>query len=75
MDQIRFAIAKHDERIEELRSLTMEERGQLIVLACRAAARIEQDRELSGLEPVQPAPWPRSTFEFLCKHTRNVTDE
>ena len=61
-----------DERIDALRSLTLEQRGRLIMQACRAAARIEQGRRLSDLAPSQPAPWPQSTLEFLRSHARRV---
>jgi hypothetical protein len=59
------------EEIARLRSLTIEERGEMILSACRAAALIEQGRIESGLGRSQPMPWPPSTFAFLKKHAPN----
>jgi len=64
-------IAKLDEQIESFRSLSLEERGQLIIAACRAAAQIEQGRLASGLPPSQPAPWPDSTRQLLKRYAPN----
>lgn len=58
------------ERIDRLRALTLEQRGQMIVAACRAARKIEHARMRAGLPPVTPVPWPASTLEFLKKHAR-----
>jgi hypothetical protein len=57
--------------IVELRRLTLEQRGQLIAAACRAAAEIERSRRENGLPPSVSAPWPTSTWEFLKKHARH----
>jgi hypothetical protein len=59
------------DEISRLRSLTLEERGEMILSACRSAALIEQGRIESGLGPSQPLPWPRSTLAFLKKHAPN----
>ena len=49
----------------------LEQRGELIIAACRAAARIEQGRLASGLPPSSPAPWPESTWRLLRAHAPN----
>lgn len=64
-------IAKLDEQIELFRSLSLDERGQMIIAACRAAVQIEQGRVASGLPPSQPAPWPDSTWELLKRYAPN----
>ena len=60
--------ATEDEDIARLRALSMEERGKLLEAACEAAAEIERSRRAAGLPPIQPDPWPESTWEFLRKH-------
>jgi len=55
-----------------LRSLTLCERGELIELACEAAAAIERSRRAAGLPDVEPAPWPASTWQFLREHAARV---
>ena len=61
-----------DDDIAYLRSLTLEERAQMLASACRAAARIQEGRLASGLPPAQPAPWPASTLEFMRRHAPNA---
>ena len=51
-----------------LRALSLAERGRLIQSACAAAAAIRRSRLAAGLPPVEPDPWPASTWEFLRKH-------
>jgi len=63
---------QRDQQIQWLRSLSLEERGELIASACRAAAVIERSRIQSGLPPTQRAPWPESTWELLRKHAPNA---
>jgi hypothetical protein len=55
------------ENLEKFRQLTLAERGELLVIACRAAAAIEANRKKMGLPPTEPAPWPESTWQFLRK--------
>ena len=62
------------QRIRWLRSLTLEQRGEMIIAACRAAMKIEQARIQSGLPPTKPASWPASTLEFLKKHARRCRE-
>jgi hypothetical protein len=50
---------------EQLRGRSLQERGDLIIAACRAAAEIERGKIASGRPPSQPAPWPESTWEWL----------
>jgi len=60
---------------ERLRNLSVHERSVLIESACAAAAAIEQSRLAAGLPPVEPAPWPPSTWEFLRKHAARFRSE
>jgi len=55
-----------------LRSLSMAQRSALLESACEAAAIIERSRIAAGLPPVEPAPWPASTWEFLKRHAARV---
>ena len=72
-------IAAHGETerqdIARLRSLDMRERGRMIVSACETAAAIQRSRRAAGLPPVEPDPWPQSTWDFLRKHAARVRDE
>ena len=63
------------QRIERLRTLSFQERGQLLMAACRAAAAIEASRLRMGLPPTKPAPWPESTREFLAEAARRVREQ
>jgi hypothetical protein len=56
------------EEIVRLRALSDKERGELIFLACEAAAIITRGRRASGLPEPSPAPWPSSTWAFLKEH-------
>jgi hypothetical protein len=58
--------------LERIRSLDLAERGEMILSACRTASLLEQSRMASGLPPVQPAPWPASTLEWLRRQARDV---
>jgi hypothetical protein len=70
------AIAARERRdIERLRGLSLEERGELLMAACRAAAEIEASRLKMGLPPTQPAPWPESTWQFLAEAAQRVREE
>jgi hypothetical protein len=60
------------EEIEFLRGLTERQRSEMIVSACRAAARIERSRRENGMPPSVSAPWPDSTWEFLRQHAPNA---
>ena len=64
--------ATEDEDIARLRSLSMRERSDLLVAACEAAAEIERSRLAAGLPPIQPDPWPESTWEFLRKNAAHA---
>lgn len=55
-----------------LRSLSMEERGRMIDAACRTAADLATSRRVAGFPELVPAPWPRSTLEFLARHARDA---
>jgi hypothetical protein len=57
--------------IIRLRGLTLEQRGESIEAACRAAMEIECSRRDNGLPPSVPAPWPASTWALLSKHARH----
>jgi hypothetical protein len=58
--------------LEQIRSLDLAERGEMILAACRTARLIEESRLASRLPPVQPAPWPESTWEWLRRYARDV---
>jgi hypothetical protein len=70
------------ERIIELKrraavsfnDLSMEERGELLAIACRDAAAIEASKIAMGMPPSQPAPWPESTRQFLAEAARRVRE-
>ena len=64
--------AAHDADIARLRRLSMRQRGELIESACEAAIEIQRSRLAAGLPPIQPAPWPESTWEFLRKEAARV---
>lgn len=59
------------EDIVSFRGMSLERRGQLLVRACRAAARLQRSRELAGFPPTAPGPWPQSTWDFLSSHARH----
>jgi hypothetical protein len=59
---------------ERFRTLSLQERGELLAAACRAAARLEGSRLRMGLPPSRPAPWPASTWDFLAESARRVRE-
>ena len=61
--------------IERLRKLSLQERGELLMAACRAAAEIESSRLRMGLPPTRPVPWPESTRKFLAEAARRAREE
>jgi hypothetical protein len=58
--------------LKRIRALSLQERGELLRLACRDAAEIEASRLAQRLPPSQPAPWPESTWQFLAEAARRV---
>ncbi|MBN2217507.1 MAG: hypothetical protein JW719_09030 [Pirellulales bacterium] len=60
--------AASDEDYERLRALSMAERAAMLESACAAAIEIVRSRQAAGLPPIEPDPWPASTWEFLRKH-------
>lgn len=58
--------------IRKLRSLTMEQRGALIAIACRTAAKVECSRRENGLPPSVSVPWPASTWEILKRSSQDA---
>lgn len=60
--------AASDDDYARLRALSMAERAAMLESACAAAVEIVRSRQAAGLPPVEPAPWPASTWEFLRKH-------
>lgn len=58
--------------VADLTRLNDYQRGLLIISACQAAMAIEHGKMQSGLPPSQPSPWPKSTWEFLKKSTRDA---
>ena len=63
------------QNIERLRKLSLQERGELLMAACRAAAEIEASRLRMGLPPTKPAPWPESTWKFLAEAARRIREQ
>lgn len=60
--------------LNRLRAIPLDERGYLIIAACRAAVEIEESRMRMGLDPARPAPWPESTWNFLAEAARRVRE-
>lgn len=52
--------------------LTLEQRGAMLMSACRSAAAILRSRRAAGLPADQPAPWPESTWQFLKTQAQNA---
>ncbi len=61
--------------VDRFRKLSLSQRGDLLALACRAAAKIEASRIQMGLPPTQPEPWPESTWKFLAECARRVREQ
>ena len=70
MRQVRAHELAHDEELKRLRTLTMEERAEMISAACETVASVYASRIAAGLPPARPVPWPASTFEFLTREPR-----
>lgn len=58
--------------LDRLRQLSVDERGNLLAIACNDAAEIEASRIKMGMPPSQPVPWPESTWKFLAEAARRV---
>lgn len=70
------AISAFDrEHLDRLPAMSMREKGDLLIKACRSAAQIEASRIQMGLPPTQPAPWPESTWKYLRECARRVRAE
>lgn len=67
--------AEAADRLTRLQALTLAERGEMLRAACRTAAVIAESRAGCGLPPVEPAPWPDSTWDFLAACARRVRDK
>ena len=63
------------EHIAWLRSLSLDERGEMICSACRTAAVILESRRAAGLPPPQRPPWPESTLALLKKYAEHAGPE
>jgi hypothetical protein len=66
---------QEEAEFERLRGLSDRERGEEILAVCRAAAAIHAGGLASGLPPVEPEPWPASTWEYLRKCAANDNRE
>ena len=55
-----------------LQGLSLEEHGEMLDAACRAAAELAAVRRAAGFLDPEPAPWPASTLEFLRRHAQHV---
>ena len=53
-------------------SLSLSQRGEHLLAACRSASQIYQSRLAAGLPIEDPAPWPASTWEFLKTQASHV---
>jgi hypothetical protein len=60
---------------ELLRSLTMEERSQMLVAACRTAMELECQRVARGLPPTESELYPQSTWDFLRKQAKQCRED
>ena len=58
------------DEVERLRGMSLEERGRLLAMVCRAAARLDRSRAAAGLPPPAEEPWPESTWNFLRNQAR-----
>ena len=56
------------DEVEQFRRLSLAERGRLLAIACRSAARLDRSRQNADLPAPVPEPWPESTWEFLSNH-------
>ena len=56
--------------LEAIHKMTDQQRGRLLAIACRSAARLDRSRQQAGLPAPVGEPWPISTWEFLRTHTR-----
>jgi hypothetical protein len=68
-------LSSENGEVDKLRQHTLRERGVLLAMACRDAARIEASRLKMGMPPTRPAPWPQSTWDFLAECARRVRDQ
>lgn|GEM_PF-1456511 len=57
------------DEIEAFRRMSFAERGRLLAIACRTAAKLDRSRRAAGLPEPVPEPWPESTWEFLKRQT------
>lgn len=58
------------EELEAFRKMSAAERGRLLAMACRAAARLDRSRREAGLPSPVAEAWPECTWEFLRKCAR-----
>lgn len=65
------SIAERETNLPQLRALSLDQRAELIMAACQAAAALERGRIASGLPPSEPVPWPESTWAMLRNHAPN----
>lgn len=61
-----------EDSIRHLRAMSLAERGELLLSACRTAAMLEQSRIASGLAPAEPAPWPESVRALMAAWAKAV---
>lgn len=55
------------EELEAFRQSSPTERGRMLAIACRSAARLDRSRREAGLPAPVAEPWPQSTWEFLTQ--------
>jgi hypothetical protein len=67
LDIAKGELANEERDMEHLRVLSDQERGEMILAVCRAAAMIQVGRLKSGMPLATPDPWPASIWEVLRK--------
>ncbi len=60
------------EHLVWIRKLSLAERSEMVLSACRTASLIEQSRLAGGLAPARRAPWPVSVLALLKRHASNA---
>jgi hypothetical protein len=58
-----------------LRALSLKERGRLVAIACRTAARLDRCRRNAGFPEPILEPWPQSTWDYLHRQAPHVNTE
>ncbi|HUE73523.1 MAG TPA: hypothetical protein VMP01_21785 [Pirellulaceae bacterium] len=62
---------RRNEELQRLRTMSKEERSQVIIAVCQLAADIEAGKRKMGLPPTKREPIPRATLEFFRQRIAN----